>query len=66
MLLQAGVDINAKDADGWTPVHAAAYWNQEEVLKVLSEHGAKLDAKDKVVRAGLVKIDLDPSLFIFH
>jgi len=31
-LLQQNVSINLQDADGWTPIHAAAFWCQQGTL----------------------------------
>jgi protein phosphatase 1 regulatory subunit 16A len=31
-LLQQHVSINLQDADGWTPLHAAAFWCQQATL----------------------------------
>ena len=45
ILLQSGADVNAVDKDGWTPLHAAAHWEQEEACKILSESGAEFGIK---------------------
>jgi protein phosphatase 1 regulatory subunit 16A len=31
-LLQQHVSVNLQDADGWTPIHAAAFWCQQPIL----------------------------------
>ncbi len=45
ILLQSGAEPNAVDKDGWTPLHAAAHWEQEEACRILAEAGADFDAK---------------------
>jgi ankyrin repeat protein len=47
--VQAGASINARDIDGWTPMHAAAHWGQEESCRLLAEHMASLSAVDNAV-----------------
>lgn len=50
LLLQLGVDINAKDNDGWTPLHAAVHWGQSDACEVLADHGANFSARSNAVR----------------
>ena len=35
IFLEAGFNIDRKDEDGWTPLHAAAHWEQFECCKIL-------------------------------
>ncbi|KAJ9641370.1 hypothetical protein H2199_005340 [Coniosporium tulheliwenetii] len=35
-LLEAGVDVNAVDHEGWSPLHVAASWNHYDVIKELA------------------------------
>lgn len=47
--MQAGVDVNAQDCDGWTPLHAAAHWGQREACEILVENFCDVDMKNCVV-----------------
>jgi len=47
LLLKAGGDVNTVDPQrGWRPLHGAAFWGWNDVVKYLVEKGAKLDVKD--------------------
>lgn len=37
--------MNVTDKDGWTPLHAAAHWNQHAAAEVLTEHMADFEAR---------------------
>lgn len=39
MLLHAGADVNARDRDGYTPLHVAAGHGRHQSVKLLIEHG---------------------------
>jgi ankyrin repeat protein len=52
ILLDRRVDVNATNDGGQTALHFAAM-NSDETVKLLAEHGAKLDAKDKQGRTPL-------------
>lgn len=45
ILCQCGLDVSAKDNDGWTPLHAAAHWGQSEACQVLAEQLCNMDAR---------------------
>ena len=59
VLLQAEVDINARDNDGWTPLHAAAHWCQEEACKALVEQMCDMDIKNNAGQAAIDVADGD-------
>src|SRR5204863_3841430 len=54
LLLEAGGDINGKDSRGFTPLHEAARWGWNDVVRFLVEHGADLQAKDN---RGMTPVD---------
>ncbi len=47
MCLDLGIDPNAADVEGRTALHGAAHKGRNEVVKMLADRGAKLDARDK-------------------
>ena len=57
ILLQAGVDMNAKDNDGWTALHAAAHWGQEEACKILAENMCDMESKNLAVLYQIIALD---------
>jgi len=46
LLLDLGLDPNAANSDGRTPLMGAAIKGRNEVIKVLVDHGAKLEIRD--------------------
>ncbi|XP_076470396.1 uncharacterized protein LOC143300534 isoform X2 [Babylonia areolata] len=46
-LLDNHVSVDKRDNESWQPIHAAAYWAQQEILELLVENGADLDSKTK-------------------
>lgn len=54
LLLQAGGDIQAKDNRGMTPLHGAAFWGWNDVVKFLVKKGADVNATEN---RGLTPID---------
>ena len=47
-ILSLGGDPIAADMYGWTPLHGAAVWGTNDVVKILVDRGAKLDARTKL------------------
>ncbi len=45
--LAAGTDVNAKDDDGWTPLHGAAQGGHKEIAEILIANGADVNAKNE-------------------
>ncbi|XP_064169839.1 protein phosphatase 1 regulatory subunit 12A [Anguilla rostrata] len=48
VLLQCGLDVDSRDCDGWTPLHAAAHWGQEEACSLLADNMCDMGAVNKV------------------
>ena len=46
-LLDAGADPNSREIDGWTPLHQAAQYGTDKIIKSLVQAGANLNARDK-------------------
>ena len=43
--LAAGTDVNAKDKDGWSPLHPASYEGHQEIVELLIAKGADVNAR---------------------
>jgi hypothetical protein len=58
LLLGAGVDVNAVDHEGWTPLHVAASWNHYDVIRELVLYGGKKLRWDSLTDDNQSAIDL--------
>ncbi|XP_063585110.1 adhesion G protein-coupled receptor L2-like isoform X2 [Penaeus indicus] len=45
-LLEEGAEVDARDKQGWTPLHNAANLGNEEMVRILINYGADINAKD--------------------
>ena len=54
VLLAAGTDINAKEAQGRTALHGAAQWGMTDLVKFLAAQGGNINSAD---RRGLTPLD---------
>jgi ankyrin repeat protein len=52
-LLSVGANVNAKDNEGWTPLHWACRKGHVQVAKEILEHGADITVKDNAGRTPL-------------
>ena len=53
LLVAAGADVNAVNADGNTALHPTASAGLVRVIRLLADHGARLDVKNKNDRSPL-------------
>lgn len=47
LLLQKGASVNEVQVDDSTPLHGAAFFGHERVVRILLQHGAKSDIRNK-------------------
>ena len=64
MLVQAGVDPNAQQANGMTALMSAAFNGQHEVAKALLEKGAKVNADAKGFNALSLAVERGDKLMV--
>ena len=64
LLLERGVDVNARDNDQATPLHFACYNSSLEIVQVLLDHGAEADARDVDGRTPLHKVSQDLDIYL--
>jgi len=55
-LVKAGVNVNARNECGWTPLHYAVGGGHLEIVKLLLKSGADVNAKEKM--RGLTPLQL--------
>ncbi|XP_029317500.1 protein phosphatase 1 regulatory subunit 12A isoform X1 [Cottoperca gobio] len=59
LLIQTGYDVNIKDFDGWTPLHASAHWGKEEACRILVENLCDMDLINKMGQTAFDVADED-------
>lgn len=42
VLLEAGVDVNGRDHEDWTPLPVAASWNLLDIVHEIARHGGSV------------------------
>ena len=42
-LIEQGVNLNIKNVDGRTPLMEAAWYDRSDIIKILVEHGSKIN-----------------------
>ena len=61
LYLERGADVNAKRRDHWTPLHLASYWcGKPDIVRVLLDHGAKVNGVDNLLRTPLHLVAVGP------
>ena len=60
--LAAGVDVNAKNVGGGTPLHYAAFNGHKEIVELLIAEGAEVNAKTKRGETPLDLAEDDPKI----
>ncbi len=53
LVAESPASINAFSADGWTPLHLAAFFGRGKVAELLIEHGADVGARSRNANANL-------------
>ncbi len=48
--------VNVKDSRGFTPLIFASYFDKEDIVKILIEHKAPIDAKDASGNTALIGV----------
>ena len=39
-LLSKSCKVDVQDIDGWSPLHAASFWEEVDIIELLAAHGA--------------------------
>jgi len=52
-LLDHGAPVDARTADGWTPLHSATYWGQADVMAKLISRGADVNSRTEGLQTPL-------------
>ena len=63
LLIKLGGDVNQVGPGGRTSIHGATYLGDIEIIRILAEHGADLEAKDWFGQTPMSMASGDPGLF---
>lgn len=66
LLLAGRADVDKQDNDGWTPLHAAAYWGQKEAITMLVGSLADMEIKNFSVSLISHKKSIHNFSLLFH
>ena len=60
-LLSKNCKVDIQDIDGWTPLHAAAFWEEVDLIELLGAHGAdfKLRTFSGELPSGLYNVHMN-------
>jgi len=66
--LKKQINLEAKDNEGYTPLLAASFWNQSQIVELLIEHGANIfaQANDGYKISSIVSIDILHNPMPYH
>jgi hypothetical protein len=62
--LNAGVNPNIKEGNGWTPIHSAARYGHMNIIKLLVNYGANINTPDVTQRTPLDQAVISNNIFL--